>query len=121
VELLDADYTFLNQRLAEHYGIPNVYGPQFRKVALTDPNRGGIMGQGSILTVTSPANRTSVTQRGKWILDTLFGAPPPPPPPDIPELKPHGKDGRVLSLREQMAEHRSNATCAACHVKMDPL
>ncbi|HXA51996.1 MAG TPA: DUF1592 domain-containing protein [Candidatus Acidoferrum sp.] len=120
-ELLDANYTYLNQRLAEHYGIPNVYGPQFRKVTLTDPNRGGLLGQGSILTVTSPPNRTSVVQRGKWILETLLGAPPPPPPPDIPDLKPHGKDGKLLSLREQMETHRANATCAACHSRMDPL
>jgi hypothetical protein len=120
-ELLDAKYTFLNQRLAEHYGIPNVYGPQFRKVELADANRGGLLGQGSILTVTSPPNRTSVVQRGKWILETLLGAPPPPPPPDIPDLKPHGKDGKLLSLREQMETHRANATCAACHSRMDPL
>ena len=94
LELLDANYTFLNQRLAEHYGIPNVYGSQFRKVDLTDPNRGGLLGQGSILTVTSYPNRTSVVQRGKWILENLLGAPPPPPPPDVPDLKPHGQDGR---------------------------
>jgi hypothetical protein len=121
LELLDADYTFLNQRLAEHYGIPNVYGSQFRKVMLTDPNRGGLLGQGSVLTVTSPPNRTSVVQRGKWILETLLGTPPPPPPPDVPELKPHGKDGRLLSLREQMELHRANSVCAACHARMDPL
>jgi hypothetical protein len=118
---LDADYTFLNQRLAEHYGIPGVYGSQFRLVKLTDANRGGLLGQGSVLTVTSPSNRTSVVQRGKWILETLLGAPPPPPPPDIPDLKPHGKDGRLLSMREQLEEHRANATCAACHARMDPL
>src|SRR5581483_9741529 len=95
LELLDANYTFLNQRLAEHYGIPGVYGSQFRRVALADPNRGGLLGQGSILTVTSYPNRTSVVQRGKWILENLLGAPPPPPPPDVPDLKPHGKDGRL--------------------------
>jgi cytochrome c553 len=121
LELLDANYTFLNQRLAEHYGIPGVYGSQFRKVTLADPNRGGILGQGSVLTVTSYPNRTSVVQRGKWILETLLGAPPPPPPPDIPELKPHGKDGRLLTMREQMEQHRANATCASCHARMDPL
>ncbi len=121
LDLLDANYTFLNQRLAEHYGIANVYGSQFRKVALTDPNRGGILGQGSVLTVTSYPNRTSVVQRGKWILETLLGTPPPPPPPDIPELKPHGKDGRELTLREQMEEHRANSVCASCHARMDPL
>ncbi len=106
MELLDANYTFLNQRLAEHYGIPNIYGPQFRKVTLTDPNRGGLLGQGSILTVTSYPNRTSVVQRGKWILDNLLGSPPPPKPPDIPELEPHSKDGRLLTMREQMELHR---------------
>jgi hypothetical protein len=121
MELLGANYTFLNQRLAEHYGIPNVYGPQFRKVALTDPNRGGLLGQGSILTVTSYPNRTSVVQRGKWILENLLGAPPPPPPPDVPDLKPHAKDGRLLTMREQMEQHRANAICSSCHARMDPI
>jgi mono/diheme cytochrome c family protein len=121
MELLDANYTFLNQRLAEHYGIPNIYGSQLRKVALTDPNRGGLLGQGSILTVTSYPNRTSVVQRGKWILDNLLGTPPPPPPPDIPELKAHAKDGKLLTMREQMEQHRTNAICAGCHARMDPI
>ena len=120
LELLDADYTFLNQRLAEHYGVPGVYGPQFRKVTLTDPNRGGLLGQGSVLTVTSYPNRTSVVQRGKWILETLLGTPPPPPPPDVPELKPHGRSGNV-TMREAMEEHRANPVCASCHSRMDPL
>ena len=101
--------------------IHNIYGSQFREVALTDPNRGGLLGQGSILTVTSYPNRTSVVQRGKWILENLLGAPPPPPPPDIPDLKPHGKDGRQITIREAMEQHRSNATCATCHARMDPL
>jgi hypothetical protein len=121
LELLDADYSFLNQRLAEHYRIPNVYGAQFRQVAFTDPNRGGLLGQGSILTVTSYPNRTSVVQRGKWILETLLGTPPPPPPPDIPDLKPEGKDGRQLTAREQMNQHRANPVCASCHARMDPI
>jgi mono/diheme cytochrome c family protein len=121
LELLDANYTFLNQRLAEHYNIPNVYGSQLRKVALTDPDRGGLLGQGSILTVTSYPDRTSVVQRGKWVLETLLGSPPPPPPPDIPDLIPHAKDGRNLTMREQMEQHRANAICASCHVRMDPL
>ncbi|HUB79759.1 MAG TPA: DUF1592 domain-containing protein [Bryobacteraceae bacterium] len=121
LELLDANYTFLNQRLAQHYGIPNIYGPQFRKVVLTDPNRGGLLGQGSILTVTSYPNRTSVVQRGKWILETLLGTPPPPPPAVVPELVPHGKDGRQLTMREQMEQHRANPVCASCHSRMDPL
>jgi hypothetical protein len=120
LDLLSADYTFLNQRLAEHYGIPHVYGSQFRRVTLTDENRRGLLGQGSVLTVTSYPNRTSVVQRGKWVLDNLLGTPPPPPPPDVPELKaaPHGK---LLSMREQMQVHRVNAVCAACHARMDPI
>ncbi len=119
-DLFSADYTFVNQRLAEHYGIPRVYGSQFRRVTLTDENRRGLLGQGSVLTVTSYPNRTSVVQRGKWVLETLLGTPPPPPPPDVPELKaaPHGK---LLSMREQMQAHRSNAVCAACHARMDPI
>ena len=120
LDLLSADYTFVNQRLAEHYGIPRVYGSQFRRVSLADENRHGLLGQGSVLTVTSYPNRTSVVQRGKWILENLLGTPQPPPPPDIPELKaaPHGK---VLSAREQMQAHRANPTCAACHARMDPI
>ncbi|HEY2013847.1 MAG TPA: DUF1592 domain-containing protein [Bryobacteraceae bacterium] len=121
LDLLDSNYTYLNQRVAEHYGIPNIYGSQFRKVTLTDPNRGGLLGQGSILTVTAYPNRTSVVQRGKWVLETLLGSPPPPPPPDIPELKPKGKDGKELTVRQQMEQHRTNAVCASCHSRMDPL
>ncbi len=120
-ELLDANYTFLNQRLAEHYGIRGIYGSQFRRVTLADPNRGGLLGQGSILTVTSYPNRTSVVQRGKWVLENLLGSPPPPPPPDVPDLKPHGRDGRLLSMREQLETHRANAVCASCHARMDPI
>jgi mono/diheme cytochrome c family protein len=120
LDLLSADHTFVNQRLAEHYGIRRVYGSQFRRVTLTDANRHGLLGQGSVLTVTSYPNRTSVVQRGKWILENLLGTPPPPPPADVPELKaaPHGKR---LSLREQMQVHRANAVCAACHARMDPI
>ena len=120
-DLLSADFTFLNQRLAEHYGIPNVYGSQFRRVTLTDPNRGGLLGQGSILTVTSYPNRTSVVQRGKWVLENLLGTPPPPPPPDIPALEAHAKDGKTLTMRQQMEQHRANPTCASCHSRMDPI
>ena len=120
MELLDANYTFLNQRLAEHYGIPNIYGAQFRKVTLADTNRGGLLGQGSLLTVTSYPNRTSVVQRGKWILDNLLGSPPPPPPP-VPELVTHAQDGRKLTMREAMEQHRSNAICSSCHARMDPI
>jgi hypothetical protein len=114
----------LNQRLAEHYGVRGVYGSQFRRVALSEQdraNRGGLLGQGSILTVTSYPNRTSVVQRGKWILENLLGAPPPPPPPDVPDLKPKGKDGRLLNMREQLDLHRANAICASCHARMDPI
>jgi mono/diheme cytochrome c family protein len=120
LDLLSADYTFVNQRLAEHYGMPRVYGSQLRRVTLADTNRRGLLGQGSVLTVTSYPNRTSVVQRGKWILENLLGTPPPPPPPDVPELKaaPHGK---LLSMRDQMQVHRSNAVCAACHGRMDPI
>jgi hypothetical protein len=120
LDLLSADYTFLNERLAKHYGIPDVYGPAFRKVVLTDPNRRGLLGQGSLLTVTSYPNRTSVVQRGKWILENLLGAPPPPPPPDVPALKPHGSDGN-LTMRQAMEQHRANPTCAVCHSRMDPI
>jgi len=121
MELLDANYTFLNQRLAEHYGIPNIYGPQFRRVTLADANRGGLLGQGGILTVTSYPNRTSVVQRGKWILDNLLGSPPPPPPQVVPDLVAHAEDGRPLTMREQMEKHRANAICASCHARMDPI
>ena len=120
-DLLSADFTYLNQRLAQHYGIPNVYGSQFRRVALTDANRGGLLGQGSILTVTSYPNRTSVVQRGKWVLENLLGTPPPPPPPDIPALEPHAKNGNSLTMRQQMEQHRANPTCASCHSRMDPI
>src|SRR5450432_1531920 len=106
-DLLSANFTYLNQRLAEHYNIPDVYGSQFRRVTLTDPSRGGLLGQGSILTVTSYPNRTSVVQRGKWVLENLLGGGPPPPPPDVPALKPHAADGRKRTIREAMEEHRN--------------
>ena len=121
LDLLTANYTFLNQRLAQHYQIPNVYGSHFRRVELHDSPRGGLLGQGSILTVTSYPNRTSVVQRGKWILENLLGTPPPPPPADVPELQAKAKDGRKLSLREAMQEHRANAVCNSCHGRMDPI
>lgn len=120
-DLLSADFTYLNQRLAEHYGIPGVYGSQFRRVTMTDPSRGGLLGQGSILTVTSYPDRTSVVQRGKWVLENLLGNPPPPPPPDIPALEAHTNDGKHLTMREQMEQHRANPTCASCHSRMDPI
>jgi mono/diheme cytochrome c family protein len=120
LDLLHADYTFLNERLARHYGIPNVYGSRFRRVTLDEGvARGGLLRQGSILTVTSYATRTSPVLRGKWVLDNLLGVPPPPPLPDVPSLKDNTEDGS-LTVRKRLAEHRSNPTCAACHNLMDP-
>ena len=121
IELLTADYTFLNERLAKHYGIPNIYGSHFRRVALPpDSPRGGLLGQGSILAVTSYATRTSPVVRGKWILENLLGTPPPPPPANVPPLSEEGSDA-VLSMRERMVEHRRNPVCASCHAIMDPI
>jgi len=120
MDLLNADYTFVNERLARHYGIPNVYGSQFRRVTLTSDARRGLLGQGSILTVTSYPNRTSPVQRGKWILTNLLGIPPTPPPPNVPALKENG-DGKPLSLRERMEQHRADPVCAGCHKVMDPI
>ena len=120
-ELLTADYTFVNERLARHYGIPDIYGSQFRRVSLTDPNRRGLLGQASILTVTSYAARTSPVQRGKWILTNILGTPPTPPPPNVPELKENAEGGKPLSLRERMEAHRANPVCAGCHKIMDPI
>ena len=120
MDLLNADYTFVNERLARHYGIPNVYGSQFRRVNLTSEERRGLLGQGSILTVTSYPNRTSPVQRGKWILTNLLGIPPTPPPPNVPALKENG-EGKPLSLRERMEQHRADAVCAGCHKVMDPI
>jgi mono/diheme cytochrome c family protein len=119
--LLNADYTFVNERLARHYGIPNVYGSHFRRVTLRDENRRGLLGQGSILTLTSYATRTSPVLRGKWILENILGAPPPPPPPDVPALKETTNTGQALSMREAMVQHRANPICASCHARMDPL
>ena len=118
LDLLDADYTFVNERLARHYGIPNVYGSRFRRVTLTSENRRGLLGHGSILTVTSQANRTSPVVRGKFILDNLLGAPPPPPPPNVPLLEESQVNG---TLRQRMEQHRSNPVCAACHKTIDPM
>jgi mono/diheme cytochrome c family protein len=122
VELLTADYTFVNERLAHHYGIPNIRGTHFRRVALTDVNRRGILGHGSVLAVTSYPNRTSPVVRGKWILENLLGTPLPPPPP-VPALKENPGPGeeRLASMRERIAEHRANPVCASCHGMMDPL
>ena len=122
-DLLRADYTFLNERLARHYGIPNVYGNHFRRVTVDDEERRGLLGQGSILTVTSYPNRTSPTKRGLWVLESLLGSPPPPPPPEVPGLPDanHGDVGRSLSMRERMEVHRTSPVCASCHMRMDPI
>ena len=121
LDLLASERTFLNERLAKHYGIKNVHGSQFREVRLSDSNRGGLLGHGSILAVTSYPNRTSVVIRGKWVLENLFGMPPPPPPPDIPELEEAASDEKNLTLRELMNLHSQSPTCASCHVRMDPI
>ena len=120
-ELLTADYTFLNERLAKHYGIPHVYGSHFRRVSLDGTARRGLLGQGGILTLTSYATRTSPVLRGKWILENLLASPPPPPPPDIPALAERTDDGAALSMRAAMERHRANPACASCHAQMDPL
>ena len=121
LELLAADYTWVNQRLAEHYGIPNVYGSRFRRVALDGARRGGLLGHGSVMTVTSYPNRTSPVLRGKWVLENLLGAPPPEPPPDIPALEERNEDGEPVSMREAMVQHRENPACSVCHAPMDPI
>lgn len=121
IDLLDANYTFINERLARHYGIPDIYGTDFRRVTLTDPNRRGLLGQASILTVTSLPTRTSPVDRGKWILTNLLGMPPNPPPPNVPALKEHADAGHPTSLRERMEEHRKNEPCRSCHKLMDPI
>jgi len=121
LDLLNANYTFVNERLARHYGIPNVYGPRFRRVTLDDETRRGLLGQGSVLTVTSYATRTSPVLRGKWILTNILGTPPPPPPPNVPALPGNDEGGKVLSVRERMEAHRKSAACASCHKIMDPL
>ncbi|HSP68344.1 MAG TPA: DUF1592 domain-containing protein [Bryobacteraceae bacterium] len=121
LDLLTADYTFLNERLARHYGIRGIYGSQFRRVAVTSDVRRGLLGQGSILAVTSHAERTSPVVRGKWILENILGMPVPPPPPDVPQLRENKDREKPLTMREQMVEHRANAVCASCHKTMDPI
>jgi hypothetical protein len=120
-DLLDADYTFLNERLARHYGIPNIYGGEFRRVTLPDDARRGLLGKASVLVVSSYANRTAPTLRGKWVLENILGAPPPAPPPNVPSLKEDAAAGKVVTMRERLQQHRSNAACASCHARMDPL
>ena len=124
LDLLDADYTFANERLAAHYGIPGVYGSHFRRVRLDGKlpeRRGGILGHGSLLTVTSYPNRTSPVLRGKWLLTNILGTPPPPPPADVPDLPDRGEGGQAATVRDRLARHREDPACAACHAPMDPL
>ncbi|MBC7928180.1 MAG: DUF1592 domain-containing protein, partial [Bryobacteraceae bacterium] len=122
LELLTANYTFVNERLAKHYGIPNVYGSRFRRIDFgPDSVRGGLLRHGSILTVTSYATRTSPVIRGKWVLDNILGVPPPPPPPSVPALKENAGIGKQVSIRDRMAQHRANPACSGCHQLMDPV
>ena len=121
LDLMNADYTFVNERLAKHYGIPNVYGSRFRRVTLKDDARRGLLGQGSVLTVTSYPNRTSPVLRGKWILENILGTPVPSPPPNVPPLKENSEGSQPKSMRELMEQHRQNPACASCHKIMDPL
>jgi hypothetical protein len=126
IELLTADYTFVDERLAKHYGMPDVLGNRFRKVPVTDPNRYGLLGHGGILTLTSTAIRTSPVQRGKYVMEVLLGTPPPPPLPNVPALPENselrtGHVAKALSVRERMEQHRSDSVCAGCHKLMDPI
>jgi hypothetical protein len=123
LDLFNADYTFVNERLARHYGIPGVVGPEFRKVQYPDGRRRGLLGHGSVLTLTSHADRTSPVLRGKWVLEVLVGTPPPPPPPNVPDLDAtaEAEDGRLRTVRERMEQHRANPACASCHKMIDPI
>jgi mono/diheme cytochrome c family protein len=121
IDLLTADYTFLNERLAKHYGIPDVYGSRFRRVKLPAHHRTGLLGQASILAITSNPNRTSPVQRGKWILENLLGTPPPPPPPNVPPFPETPNGQQPKTVRARMEQHRANPVCAGCHANMDPL
>jgi hypothetical protein len=123
-DLLTADYTFINERIARHYGISNVNGPDFQRVTIPDPNRRGLLGHGSILALTSVADRTSPVLRGKWIMEVLLASPPPAPPPNVPtldETKAESGDGGLLTTRQRMEQHRANPQCNSCHRVIDPL
>ena len=122
-DFLTADFSYMNQRLARHYGIQGVAGDDFRRVDYANPARRGILGHGSVLTLTSHANRTSPVLRGKWVMEVLLGTPPPPPPPDVPELDAtaEASEGRFLTVRERLEEHRANPTCNSCHRFIDPI
>jgi hypothetical protein len=123
LDLYRADYTYINETMARHYGIRGVTGPEFRRVTYPDATRRGLFGHASVLTLTSHANRTSPVLRGKWVMEVLLGTPPPPPPPGVPDLeKTEGaKEGRLLTTRERMEMHRSDAICRSCHQYMDPM
>jgi hypothetical protein len=121
VNLLTANFTFVNDQLARHYGIPDVYGSHFRRVTLTDENRWGLLGKAAVLSVTSYTTRTSPTIRGKWLLENILGAPVPPPPPNIPALEASNQGNKPLTVREMLETHRKNPVCASCHARMDPL
>src|SRR5262249_3878355 len=121
VDLLDADFTFVNERLAKHYGIPNIYGPDFRCVPAPGDARRGLLGHGSLLLVTSNANRTSPVIRGKWILENLLGSAAPVPPPDVPPLEENPSAGAGASVRERIERHRASPACSGCHKIMDPI
>jgi hypothetical protein len=122
LDLIGADYTYLNEKLARIYGIGGVIGPGFRRVSVAqNPERGGLLGQGSVLLLTSHTTKTSPVLRGRWILDNLLNSPPPPPPPGVPPLDENADNGRKLTTRQQVERHRSNAVCASCHARMDPL
>jgi hypothetical protein len=124
IEFLDANWTYLNEPLAKHYGIDGVRGHEFRRVVLSGEKarqRGGILTQASVLTVTSNPTRTSPVKRGKWVLDAVLGAPPPPPPPDVPDLSEEKSISQNMPMRQRLEEHRKNPSCASCHVRMDPI
>ena len=121
LDLLDADYTFVNERLARHYGIPGVYGSRFRRVPVTDPNRRGLLGHGSILSMTAVATRTSPVLRGKYIISNLLNTPPLPPPAVVPDLEESAHKDKPSTVREQLERHRANPVCASCHRNIDPV
>jgi hypothetical protein len=121
LDLIDADFTYVNERLARHYGIKGVVGPEFRRVRLDGPERGGLLTHASVLTVTSNPNRTSPVKRGRWVLEQILGAPPPPPPPEVTALKEERAVETAVSVRRRMEQHRAQASCAVCHNRLDPL
>ena len=121
LDFIDSDFTYLNERLARHYGIPGIKGEQFRRVKLKGHERGGLLTQASVLTVTSNPTRTSPVKRGRWVLEQLLGTPPPPPPPNVPVLTDDAKTLTAATLRLRMEQHRSKVSCAVCHNKLDPL